>query len=449
MEITSYNIKNRIVGHGEKPAAEFVSNPLNWRKHPKAQLAALKAVLNDIGWVQDVIVNAQTGQLIDGHARVELALLSKESVPYVEVDLSSEEEKLILSTLDPLSAMASTDNDKLEALLREVSTENATLVTLLDELAQSIGVRLSADIDAEPQVDRIDELRATWGVEDGQIWALGDHRLACGDCTDADFVARLMGDERAILFATDPPYLVNYNGMNHPRNNKDWSSSYGNGHWNETGKDASFLLWDNCIRVAISHAIKESAAWYWWHPSRHQAKLEAIWNQYNVFMHQQIIWVKTMPILTRSWYLWQHEPCLMGWRKGHRPPKVVGNKQRSVWFERDDSNCAVWVDAEDNSGFDALDDIRSSVWRIKNNTLGTSRLHPAIKPVEVFEIPLQSHVMPEEVCYEPFSGSGSQIMAAERLGRRCRAVELNAGYVAVALQRFLDATGKTPSLLRI
>lgn len=436
-------IKNRIVGHGEKPATEFVSNPSNWRKHPKSQLAALRAVLADVGWVQDIIVNNQTGQIIDGHARVELALLNKESVPYVAVDLSPEEEKLILSTLDPLSAMASSDKDKLEALLREVSTEDTAITALLENLARSVGIKLGEDVDAEPQIDKAEELREEWGVKTGDLWQLGEHRLICGDCTDPAIVARLMGADRAILFATDPPYLVNYNGMNHP-GCKDWSSSYGNVHWDERGKGDSFLLWDRCIQIAITHAVKENAAWYWWHASCHQAKLEGIWNQSGAFVHQQIIWVKTMPVLTRSWYSWQHEPCLMGWVKGHQPPKVVRNKQRSVWFERDDGG---WVDADGNSGFDDIQDVPSSVWRIENNTLGTVRLHPTIKPVEIFEIPMQSHVMPGEICYEPFSGSGSQIMAAERLGRCCRAVELNPGYVAVALQRFLDASGKPPALV--
>lgn len=128
--------RNRIVGHGEMRAGDFLANPLNWRVHPKYQQEALAGVLDEVGWVQTVIVNKRTGALIDGHLRVALALRHGEdtSVPYVEVDLDEDEERKILATLDPITGMATADEEKLTELLKQVKTTNEAILTLLKSL---------------------------------------------------------------------------------------------------------------------------------------------------------------------------------------------------------------------------------------------------------------------------------------------------------------------------
>jgi len=128
---------NRIVTHGTRPASEFVASPFNWRIHPKSQQDALDGVLQEVGWVQDVIVSARSGYVIDGHARIMLALKQGDEtpVPYVEVDVSETEEKLLISTLDPISALAARDEEQLKALIAECETDNAAVKALLDELA--------------------------------------------------------------------------------------------------------------------------------------------------------------------------------------------------------------------------------------------------------------------------------------------------------------------------
>ncbi len=126
-------------------------------------------------------------------------------------------------------------------------------------------------------------------------------------------------------------------------------------------------------------------------------------------MHQQIIWCKDRPILTRSFYLWKHEPCFMGWIKGHKPPRVA-------------------------------DDYLPSVWDIKS-LYGEERPdHPTPKPLDCFAIPMRQHVRPGGLCYEPFCGSGSQIMAGEVTGRRVFAMEISPVYVDVAVLRWQQAT---------
>jgi len=292
----------------------------------------------------------------------------------------------------------------------------------LEEMLRAAGIDLDGSLpeagDAEPQLDRAEELAAEWGVMPGQMWRLPsrvegrEHRIICGSSTDAAVVQRLMGEERAALFATDPPYLVDYDGTNHPQAwnnpkpsmNKDWSESYKD--WDVATQGAE--LYDGFIATAIEHAIVENAAWYCWHASRRQAMLEEVWERHGAFVHQQIIWAKDRPVLTRSFYMWQHEPCFFGWIRGKKPRRVVDE----------------WL---------------SSVWSFPTQTAFERTDHPTQKPLELFEIPMRQHTEVGEVCYEPFSGSGTQIVAGENLGRQVRAVELAPQFVAVALDRYFRA----------
>jgi hypothetical protein len=125
--------RSRIVGHGEEAPDQLLANPRNWRLHPKGQQDALAGVLDEVGWVQDVIVNKTTGHVVDGHARVSIAISRREpSVPVVYVELSEEEEAKVLATFDPLGAMAGADAEALDALLEDVRTDDAALRSVLD-----------------------------------------------------------------------------------------------------------------------------------------------------------------------------------------------------------------------------------------------------------------------------------------------------------------------------
>lgn len=128
--------RNRIVNHGEKPADQFVFNPLNYRRHPEEQRDAVRKMLGQVGWVTEVIQNVRTGNLIDGQARIEEALRQdpQQLIPYTEVDLSLAEEKAVLATLDPMTGMAETDAATLDQLIKETIAEMPDL----DELLQSL-----------------------------------------------------------------------------------------------------------------------------------------------------------------------------------------------------------------------------------------------------------------------------------------------------------------------
>lgn len=145
--------RNRIVGTGEEAPDQLLANPGNWRIHPKAQQDALSDSLDDIGWIQQVVVNRRTGHLVDGHLRVSLALRNNEpTVPVLYVDLDEREEALALATLDPIAAMAAADKEKLDALLREVDTSSAALQEMLTGLAEQAGLYEISNDDAREAV---------------------------------------------------------------------------------------------------------------------------------------------------------------------------------------------------------------------------------------------------------------------------------------------------------
>ena len=139
--VNATNWKNRIVGEGVQAASQFIANPANWRVHPQAQRDAMRGALNEVGWVQRVIVNRRTGYLLDGHERVWQALQNGDApVPYVEVDLDEAEEAYVLATLDPIGAMAQASNERLGALLAEVQSGEAGVQAMLAEVAERTGV---------------------------------------------------------------------------------------------------------------------------------------------------------------------------------------------------------------------------------------------------------------------------------------------------------------------
>ena len=412
---------NRIRSYGERPAHSFLAHEKNARRHPSKQREALRGSLNTVGWVAPVIVSAKSGKILDGHARVEEALARDKNqvVPFVEVDVTEDEERLILATLDPITGLATYDKEALDALLRELSTGESAINQLLGDLATSNGLSLSEERPAGPGGDDFDVTPdpAQTRVKAGDLWQLGDHRLLCGDSTNDADVRRLMVGERAVLFATDPPYLVDYDGTNHPSKwsdtaevkkakNKDHSDTYHD--WDSAADQSG--LYDGFISLAVKTAITEGAAWYCWHASRNQGMLEAAWAKHGAFVHQQIIWVKSRPVLTYSWYMWAHEPCFFGWLRGQKPKRCAG-------------------------------DYPPTTWVIESAAVETTE-HPTSKPIELFAIPMRQHTQEGDLCYEPFAGSGSQIIAAERLKRRCNAMEREPKYCDVILRRWEAETGQ-------
>lgn len=384
--------RNRILGSGAEPPDQLLANPANFRIHPKHQQDALAGVLSEVGWVQEVIVNQRTGHLIDGHLRVMLAL--REGAPFVPckyVDLSPEEEALILATFDPIAALAVTDNAKLEALLGEVSTGEAAIQAMIDEMAQAAGI--VPGLEPGDGGDDFDTTPAEGPTRTavGDLWLIdgGKHRLLVGDCTDPANVARLMGGERAKLIYTDPPYGVDYDGGTKVRE--------------KLAGDASPDIYGDFLPV-LNSVVDERAPLYLWHADKAsmpvlQALLANGWE-----CRAQIIWNKNLAqfgALTAQ-YKQKHEPCWYAHRRGVAPYWYGPTNEVTVW----DCDRAV-----------------------------TNEYHPTQKPVALAERAMNNSSTHRDIALDLFLGSGATLIAAHRTGRRCYGMEIEPRYADVILRR--------------
>lgn len=199
--------KNRIIGEGMEAPENLLANPSNWRTHPQHQKDALRGVLSEVGFVQRVIVNQRSGFVVDGHARVAVAMQENQAeIPVLYVDLTDEEEALILATLDPLGALAGKDDEQLAELLDRVSAEDPAVQALLDDLLDSIAKAEEIPPGPDPSANVVPEVKETPISRPGDIWVLGDHRVLCGDSTSFGDVEKLIGSEVVDLVHADPPY---------------------------------------------------------------------------------------------------------------------------------------------------------------------------------------------------------------------------------------------------
>lgn len=257
--------------------------------------------------------------------------------------------------------------------------------------------------DVDPRLAEAAELQRKWGTERGQVWHLGRHRLMCGDSTDAQDVSRLLGADKPMLMVTDPPYGVNYDPA--------WRGEA----LDQTVNRPSAVLNDDRADWREAWELFPGSTAYVWHAglfgSVVQTSLEAA--DFNV--RSQIIWAKPRFALSRGNYHWQHEPCWYAVRKGCSSGYVGGRDQ-------------------------------STLWEISSREQDADTVHSTQKPLECMERPIRNSSNPGDWIYDPFVGSGTTIIAAERAKRRCLGMELSAEHVAVCLQRYQDATGTTPEL---
>jgi DNA modification methylase len=419
-----------------KTLNDLRQDPKNARRHTDRNLAMINDSLELVGAGRSLVIDERS-TILAGNATQRQALARGMKLKVVDgdrhtivavrrTDLNAKE-KTQLALLDNRAAeLAEWD----PAVLRELAAAGHTAGMWSDgELGELLAGFDEAE-DGLTDPDHLPAMRKT-AIKRGDLFQLGEHRLLCGDSTKAEYVKRLMGSARASVFATDPPYLVDYTtkvkaaGKHTQRDDADSTN------WDDAKQGPEFF--DAFIARARELAIKENAAWYCWHASRRQAMLEASWEKAGAFVHQQIIWVKTRATFGRSVYMWRHEPCFFGWMRSMKPlvrraPMADGNPT-TAWQPR--SRKAISVDEL----------VPSSVWLIPSGQVETVE-HPTSKPVAVFVVPILMHSVRGDVCYEPFSGSGSQIIAAEQTGRRCHAMEFEPKYCQLAIDRWEKFTGK-------
>ncbi len=409
--------RNRIVGSGEEAPEQLLANPANWRTHPREQQEALAGALAEVGWVGQVLVNRTTGHVVDGHLRVELAISRAEpSVPVLYVELSEAEEHLVLATLDPLAAMATAEKDALAALLAGLETDDVALARMLADLADSHGIRrttLGDPDDIPPVPDDADVY-----VKPGDLWLLGEHRLLCADATDPEAVARLLDGAEPTLLATDPPYGVSLDprwrdGVYNELGPAEQPYMRTEGHRNTTLSGDTRVDWSAAFALVPSLTVG-----YVWHAGVHAAAVAAGLTAIGFEIVAQVIWDKGLFAMGRSWYHWAHEPCWVVRKPGITHLFHGSRDQGTVW--RAPSPKMIMAGSDE-----------------------AKQDHPAQKPVVLFETPIRNHLKAGEAVYDPFIGSGTTLIAAETLGRRCFAIELEPRYVQVTIERWQALTGES------
>ena len=390
-----------------------------WERNPrqitKTQAQRLVESFDEFGQVETIAIGPNN-EVYNGHQRLNV-LMDKHGKDYeLEVRVSSQ-------------ALTEKQREKLTVYLHKGAAGEWDFDTLsefdLDDLLEwgfdkgELDLDLwasDAPEDVEPQIDKAEELREKWGVESGQLWQLGEHRLICGDCTDKAVVDRVMGQDKAEMVWTDPPYGVSVGDKNKYLNAIAPSNRIEENLENDTLAEPELV---QMLEGAFDNAIDVCTAGAAWMVAAPPGPLHVLFGQVlkeRGIWRQTIQWVKNNSTFSPLGvcYHWRAEPIFFGWLPNGSHRFYGGRKQ-------------------------------DTVWEIDRPT--KSPEHPTMKPVELVERGIENHTLKDEVVLDLFVGSGTTLIACERLGRKCRAVEISPAYVAVAIQRWVDVTGQEPVLL--
>jgi DNA modification methylase len=372
-----------------RSVADLIPYAANSRTHSDAQVAQIAASIKEFGWTNPILID-DDNTIIAGHGRLLAARkLGLEEVPAIILDhLSKAQQRALVIADNQLALNAGWDMDMLKAEIEDLNLENFDINLLgfdekfLDGLLEPEPTAGLTDEDAVPEVPEIPK------TVPGDVWVLGNHRLMCGDSTSVDAVEKLMDGAKADMVFTDPPYGVDYEGINND--------------------DRAGL--DGLLRGAFSSYLatsKSGAAIYVFHSDKCADIFHSVFREFFHFS-SMVIWAKNSLTLSRTDYQSQHEPCLYGWMKGGTHTFYGDRKQVSVWrFDKE---------------------------RVEG--------HTTPKPVALIETALSNSSKGGDIVTDLFGGSGSTLIACEKTGRDCRMMELDPKYCDVIIKRWQDFTGK-------
>ena len=366
----------------------------NARTHSNEQVDQIAASIKEWGWTTPILVD-ESGMIIAGHGRTLAAKkLGIKQVPVIVADgWTNAQKKAYVIADNQLALNAGWDMKLLPIELQELQELNFDLELLgfdpkeLNAMLEPDEVEGLTDEDAVPEVPEEPKTKL------GDIYQLGNHRLMCGDSTSIDAVEKLMDGQKADMVFTDPPYGVDYEGIN--------NDSRGGLEELLRGSFGNYLT-----------TSKSGAACYVFHSDKCADIFHLVFREYFHFS-SMIIWAKNSLTLSRTDYQSQHEPCLYGWMKDGKHSFYGDRKQVSIWkFDKE---------------------------RVEG--------HTTPKPVALIERALQNSSKGGDIVSDFFGGSGSTMIACEKLGRQARLIELDPKYCDVIVKRWEDFTGKKAVLL--
>lgn len=405
------------------PVVRLKGYEKNARVHSDDQIAQIAASIREFGFVNPVLVDGD-GVLVAGHGRLAAAKsIGITKVPVIRLDHLTEDQSKALRIADNRLPISATWNEELLRIeLNELSLAGFDMPLLgfdAPELVDFMTAPLpdGADPEATPEPPKNPVSRR------GDLWLLGKHRLLCGDSTRAEDVARVLSEEKPHLMVTDPPYGVRLDPSWRDRAGANTLAKSGNGseHYMRAGKDDTEARWDDVWKLAPVDVF------YVWCAGSRLVDVHDALSDMGFDVRQILIWNKMVLTLTRTNYWWTHEHCLYGVRNGATAHWIGKNGQGTVW------------------------DIPSPK-HIMSRSTEKNEPHPAQKPLECMRRPIENNSKSGDSVYEPFSGSGTTIIAAEMMKRRCFALEIAPEYIDVAVQRWqafaqkqaiLDGDGRT------
>ena len=370
---------------------EVIPYPDNPRKNDNAVDAVAESI-KQCGYCSPIVID-EDNVILAGHTRLKaLKKLKWKEVECVRKTGLTEEQKKKYRILDnKTNELAEWDFDLLEEEIDGLDFDGFDFgfdMSAFEEPQEIVE-------DEPPEVDEDSEPI----TQLGDIWQLGDHRLMCGDSTDAGTVAILMDGKQADLFLTDPPYNVAYEGKT-----KD-ALTIENDKM-ESDKFREFLT--SAFTAAVS-VLKDGGGFYIWFASREHCNFETALNDSGLEVRQELIWKKNTMVLGRQDYQWKHEPCLYGWKDG----------ASHNWYSDRCQTTILEFDKPARNGE-----------------------HPTMKPVELFAYQIQNSTKKNDIVLDLFGGSGTTIIACEQTGRIGYSMELDPKYCDVIIKRYENLTGK-------
>lgn len=378
----------------------------NPRIMPAQEMEALKVALERWGFVDPIVLRKEDSRIIGGHQRVTAAIeLGMELVPVVEADVTALDAMILNEALNRIHG--GWDEPQLALHQQEIRLAGGDLSLTgftgreISLLGLSLGEKQGLTGD-----DAVPEPPAAPVAKRGDLWACGGHRLLCGDATKAEDVERLMAGGCAQLMVTDPPYGIDYDPA--------WrDEAAARGSLVSGSRRISKVIGDSRVDWREAWQLYRGDVAYVWHAARQGGELAEALVAVGFEGRAEIIWRKQHFTISRGHYHLQHEPCYYAVRKGRPALWIGGDAQTSIW----DINRPIgWYAPEYKTP------------------------HPTQKPVECMERPIRNHDAPE--VYDPFLGSGTTMIACEKLGRRCLGMEIEPRYVDVAVRRWEEFTGR-------
>ena len=373
----------------------------NARTHSDEQVAQIAASIKEFGFLSPIIIS-KDNTILCGHGRFYAAQkLGLEKVPCIKEEYLTETQKRAYILADnKLSLNAGWDNEMLAVELTELQNEDFDLgLTGFDEKElEDLFDNGSTDGIEDDDYDLDAALNKAAFVKRGDVWTVGRHRLMCGDATSEEDVNTLMGDKKANLIVTDPPYNVAFESSDGLSIKNDKM---------ENNKFYEFLL--AAFKNMASHLEKGGAA-YVFHADTEGLNFRKAFIDAGFHLSGCCIWVKNSLVLGRSDYQWQHEPVLYGFLQNgkHYWSKNAGRSQTTIWnFDKPKKN--------------------------KN--------HPTSKPLDLLAYPIGNSSQENAIVIDTFGGSGSTLMTCEQTNRTCYMMELDEKYASVILRRYVEDTG--------